>query len=298
MSDSNDILNAVKMLGYLQNHSPMAVSRQKLANYLGCSTRSITRYGKKLTEVGVESCRGRDGGYFYGGKDAFPFNFSNIDDVYKLNLAINSDYVIDTINTINKSGIELSKNLIFSNSNISEEDIKKMVQITEAIYLKTSIKITYQKDGNFFDAYINPICFKNYDGVVYLFAYYSDNIHVYDLRKLMFKGYQERQFKIRSEDLEHIRKLPNHEIYGADIVCSFKVRVYKVAYNRFKKAFKDLVQLNYDSTFTDVTIKTRSYREVVSLLLSLGANVEFLEKDNDVYRLYKEELYRMTALTR
>ena len=113
MSDSNDILNAVKMLGYLQNHSPMAVSRQKLANYLGCSTRSITRYGKKLTEVGVESCRGRDGGYFYGGKDAFPFNFSNIDDVYKLNLAINSDYVIDTINTINKSGIELSKNLIF-----------------------------------------------------------------------------------------------------------------------------------------------------------------------------------------
>lgn len=298
MSDSNDILKAVKMLGYLQNHSPMAISRKKLSEYLECSIRSVTRYGKKLEVVGVESVRGRDGGFYYGGKDAFPFNLTNVDDLYRLNLSINSEYVIDKVNEINKTGIALSKDLIFSNSNISQEDIEKMTKITEAIYLKRSIKITYEKKGNYFDAYICPICFKNYDGVVYLFAYYRDSIRVYDLRKVDFKDYQDRQYTIKKEDVEHIKKLPNHEIYGSDVPCSFTIRVYKIAYNRFKKSFKDLVKLNYESTYTDVMIKTKSYHEVVSLLLSLGSNVEFVDKDNDVFKLYKEELYRMMTLTR
>ncbi len=298
MSDSNDLLNAIKMLGYLQSHSPHAISRTHLAEYLNCSTRSITRYGKKLAEIGVSSNRGRDGGYYYGGKDTFPFSFTVVDDVYRLNLALNSEYVLSKINQLNSSGIELNPNLIFSNSNIDKETVEKMVKITEAIYLKNTIKISYQRNYEYFDVYVAPICFKNYDGVVYLFAYYRDQIHAYDLRKVEFVSYLERTYEIRPNDIENIKKMPNHEIYGNDPVCAFRIRVNQLAYNRFKKAFKDAAKLSYDEPVSIVTIKTKSYREVISLLLSIGSNIEFVDKDNDVYRLYKDEVEKIARTFR
>lgn len=297
MKKENDVVCCLKLLMYLQAHSPDLVSRKELSAFLNISIRSITRYANKLKVLGVASVRGKNGGFYYDGKDLFPMSLSSIDELFALNLSLISDSMIDRINTFNKNGIKLSKDLMFINNKINDEDMKKMVKICEGIHSKTSIKVNYQKnDGTKYECYLSPICFKNYDGLIYLFAYYRDEVHSYVLNKLDFLGYSDHKYEIKRIDLIRVASTPNHEIAKFNDSLTFRIRVKSLAYNRLKRAYKDTIKINYDEPVNVISITTSSYKEEVSLLLSLGSNIEFIDKDNEVYKLYKEEIKKMIQM--
>ncbi len=303
MSNTTDLINSIKFLNYLQSHSPETCSREDLARYLNVSLRTITRYAHKLEPLGIDSVRGRGGGYAYAGKQFLPMALKSVDDMYAINLSINSPEVIDMINACNPNGIILSNSLIFSNNQISKSDLEKMIRITEAIYLKKAIKIKYEIAERTFNCYVVPICFKNYDGLIYLFGYYRKEVHCYSLPKLTFLEFVNDREKLSishkfKEDLERIKNMPNHEIYGNDDLVTFRILVKKVAYNRLKKSFKD-VELDYSQNHSLIRISTKSYKEVCALLLSCGDNIKFVDKDNEVFKTYKEmvkNMYRRTKV--
>lgn len=299
MKKQNDVVNCLKLLTYLQSHSPELISRNELAAFLGISVRSVSRYGAKLKSLGVSSSKGKKGGFYYDGKELFPMALNSIDELFALNLSLINDTMIDKINTLNKNGIKLSKDLMFTNNKISDEDMRKMVKICEAINSKTSIKVTYQKnDGTKFDCYLCPICFKNYDGLIYLYAYYREEVHSYVLNKLEFKEFCDHKYDIKKIDLINICNIPNHEIAKFNPPLTFKIKVNSICYNRLKKSYKDTIKINYNDPVSVVTITTSSYKEEVSLLLSLGSNIEFIDKNNEVYRLYKEEINNLISLNK
>lgn len=294
MIQTSDLVNCVKMLECLQSHSPLSVSREDLANMLSVDIRTITRYAKRLSLLGVTSKKGKSGGYTYEGKKLYNSTFDCVDDLYAINLTLNSNYVIRLFNKKKVGGINLMEDLIFHNDLISEKDLQKMIKITEAIKNCESISIRYIKDNKPFECYVQPICFKNYDGFVYLFAYYRNCLRVYSIEKLEFIDYiSDNKFVRRKEDIDIIKRLPNHEIYGKDDVCSFTIIAQKEVYNRLKKSFKSSINIDYTKPYQEVTIVTRSYKEVVSILLSCANFIKFKDKDNPVYNLYKKTLEEM-----
>lgn len=296
MVTNTDLTKCIKILNFLQSHSPNIISRRELSEEFNIPLRSISRYANKLKPLGVESVRGKNGGFYYNGKSILPMAFQTIDDLFALNLSLNNDSVIDKINILNKNGIKLSKNLIFTNNKVNDEDMEKMVKICDAIYKKNNIVINYTKGDNNYNCYVSPICFKNYDGLIYLYAYYRNEVHSYALSKLKFIEYTDKKFEINKMDLVRIKNIADHEIGSFDKPITFRIKANKLIYNRLKKVYKDTVNIDYEAPVSTLSITTSSYKEEVSLLLSLGSNFEFIDKDNEVYALYVEEINKINKL--
>lgn len=296
MVTNSDLTKCIKILNFLQSHSPNIISRRELSEEFDIPLRSISRYANKLKPLGVESVRGKNGGFYYGGKSLLPMAFESIDDLFALNLSLNNDSIIDKINSLNKNGIKLSKNLIFTNNKINDVDMSKMVKICDAIYKKNNIVINYNKGDNSFNCYISPICFKNYDGLIYLYAYYRNEVHSYALSKLKFIEYTDKKFEVNQMDFVRIKNIADHEIGCFDKPITFRIKADKIIYNRLKKVYKDIINIDYDAPVSIIYITTISYKEEVSLLLSLGSNFEFIDKNNPVYELYIEEINKINKL--
>lgn len=294
MIQTQDLINCMNILEYLQTHSPEIISRDEIASIFNIDIRTVSRYAKRLQPLGVVSRKGKKGGYSYEGKKLFNSAFDSIDDLYAINLTLNSSRVLKMFNNKKIGGIILSEDVIFHNDTIPDKALDKMIKILDAIRAKEAIRIKYIKEGKPFECTIEPLCFKNYDGFVYLFAYYRNSLRIYSVNKLEFVDYiPEQKFEKNEQDIELIKSLPNHEIYGKDPLCSFSIEASKEIYNRLKKSFKNTIKIDYTKPSQIVNIVTRSYKEVVSILLSCGIYVRFLDKNNPVYTLYKDTINLM-----
>ena len=294
MIQTQDLINCVNILEYLQTHSPEIVSRDEIASIFNIDIRTVTRYAKRLQPLGVVSRKGKKGGYSYEGKKLYNSAFDSIDDLYAINLTLNSPRVLKMFNTKKIGGIVLSDDIIFHNDTIPDKVLDKMIKIVDAIRTQETILIKYIKEGKPFECSVQPLCFKNYDGFVYLFAYYRNSLRIYSVEKLEFVDYvPDQKFERNKQDIDLIKSLPNHEIYGKDPTCSFVIEASKEVYNRLKKSFKNTIKIDYTKPSQIITIVTRSYKEVVSILLSCSIYIRFLDKNNPVYTLYKDTINSM-----
>ncbi len=306
-----DFESKLRLLYLLIDRIPEYVSANELGEKLNVSPRTIKRYAKSLKDIGLVDVRnGSKGGYAFDGKksEILPFCFSGTYETILANLSIVNNSVIDRINQINVNRTQMHKDLMLTSNAISNDDLEKMVPFAMDIIEKRPIYITYSRFNENedklekFDIFIKPICFKIYDGFIYLFAYYYDDIRAYALNRIERREDKEipkkynKPYEILQKDVNKIKNLSDHEIYGSDELFEFKISVKRIVYNRLKKCFKRDIYIDYNRKTSVISIKTRSYKETASLLLSCGPNISFLvKKDNPVYTEYKaflDEMYK------
>lgn len=291
-----DVLNCIKLLSFIKARSPEIISSRELSEYLEVSPRTLRRYIDILKdEFCIEAKKGNGGGYYYNSNKKTSFSLEGLDELNKINLSIDDEEVIKKLNKINLNGIDLVLNLKFDNANVTKKDLEKMIVITDSIRAKKMIDYrSITKDGRKYEAYIGPICFKIYDGVTYLYAYYRGNVRMYTLSNIEVLGERNETYIIKKEDIDKIKNRPNYELYDRDPLIYFKIKLKKIAFNRFKKEFKNEIKFDDSLEEAEITIKTQSYLECVAHLLALGENIEFINKTNKVYELYKESLKKMS----
>lgn len=290
-----DVINCVKLLSYIKARSPEIISGDELSSYLEVSKRTLRRYIDYLKDdFGIDSKKGRDGGYFFNSFKKTSFSLEGLDELNQINLSIDDEEVIKKLNKINLNGINLCLNLKFDNSEVTKSDLEKMIVLTDSIRAKKMVNFSsVTKEGRKYQAYFGPICFKIFDGVTYLYAYYRNQIRMYVLSNIEILDERNEKFIIKKEDIEYIKNKPNYELYDKDPLLYFKIKIKKIVYNRFKKEFKNEIKFDDTKQEAEVTIKTQSYLECLTHLLALQDNFQFLDKKNKMYELYKITLSKM-----
>lgn len=203
---------------------------------------------------------------------------------------------------------------LLSDKNITETEKETINELNDAIRNKYKLKIKY-KDSKLdengipksYKFLIAPISFINYNGSAYLnlYKYSSSNKDEKELCTWLISKIEilnhlkNEKFKIDNKDFERINNKLPYEINEFNEEITFPIKVKYEGYNLFNRTFKHYYndKLELDKPYSIVEIKTRSYKECYSNLLSLKNTFEFLEKEKskpvrDLYFKNLEELLR------
>ncbi len=326
--NSDKFLEYLKVLCYLKSRSPEYVKGNELKDlFFDGSKKKLETCVKTLRESNlIDSNSGSQGGYTYSpyfdkkdilGKNIDKllnnFTFNNVEELNRINLSINGEENIKKIKELSFGSLALVNDLKYDSTILSSKEKKIMLNIVDAIRDKHKIKIKYIASNlndddsiNIYEVVLAPINFYIFNGICYLNAYY-EKIHDKKLTgELVTRRYvvnridensiihlDTEHFKIKSKDKEIIKNKLPYEIYDSNNELVFKIKLSYVGYNCFNRTFKNYYSdfIEYKEKYSIIEIKTKSYLECTSNLLSLGNTFEFI--DSNESQIIKE-LYLKT----
>ena len=311
---SKRFLEQLEVLCYLKSQMPNLVSRQELAdNFYNGDLRKVENVCKNLIECNLVSSRsGTNGGYYYDPSNYINgltsdniesflngFTYISQEELNKINFSIGDNEVLERYSTTNLGGAPMIKDLRVNNYKFTPDEIKIIDDIIDARRKQYKLRINYtksalDKDGNpeKFECVIAPISFTVFNGLIYLnliYYHYHDgkptkreSLRAWIVSKIeILEHLENEKYEISENFIEQIKNRLPYEIADYDNETTFPIKVKFEGYNTFNKTFKNYYydKIDLNKPYSIVEIKTKSYLECFSNLLSLGDTFEFVENE-------------------